>query len=263
VIRSARGGLSQVVEKDAEFAGRAATRLEAQLRSYHPSARRWLAWQHDEPTLGCLSFGEIRRALLDRQCAPERKDALLVALVGLARADNEAALCVTACLYPGLSRIVWRYRDILDRDEAWAGLAEALTRRLRSFDIEHNTRFVAFILLRDAAHWLRHTVRRERAWRDHVQLDRVPSVEMPTALLDQARSDPLGDVVCLSGLDTALIRATRVGGLSLVEAASLLGLSYEAAKKRRQRAEAVWLSDAGVSTARRTRRRSSVRRHAA
>jgi DNA-directed RNA polymerase specialized sigma24 family protein len=262
-MRSAGVGLSPGVENDVEFAGRAPTRLEAQLRCYQPSARRWLAWQREEPALGCLSFDEIRRVLLDRECAPERKDALLVALVGLARADNEAALCVTACLYPGLSRIVWRYRDILDRDDAWAGLAEAMTRRLRAFDIEHTAHFVAFTLLRDAAHWLRHTVRRERAWRDHVQLDQIPSVEVPAAVLDQVRNDPFGGVASLSELDAALIHATRVGGLSLIEAASLLGLPYETAKKRRQRAEAVWLSNIGVSTARRTRRRSSVTRLAA
>jgi DNA-directed RNA polymerase specialized sigma24 family protein len=79
----------------------------------------------------------------------------------------------------------------------------------------------------------------ERMWRDHVQLHEEPvagtSTSEPTTDRDQLA---LG--ARLSALDAALIQSTRLGGLSLADAAELLGLSYEAAKKRRQRAEAVW-----------------------
>jgi hypothetical protein len=148
-------------------------------------------------------------------------------------------MCMTACLYPGLSRIVYRYRDILDRDEAWSGLVEALIRRLRTFNPDRWRPFVATNLLRDAAHGLRRIARTERTWRDHVQRHEEPVAGTPTSVpTTDGDSVALGAQV--STLDAALIQSTRLGGLSLANAAELLGLSYEAAKKRRQRAEAVW-----------------------
>jgi hypothetical protein len=61
----------------------------------------------------------------------------------------------------------------------------------------------------------------------------------------------------LSPVDAALIQSTRLGGLSLAGAAELLGLSYEAAKKRRQRAEAVWACERADAALLAARRRSS------
>jgi hypothetical protein len=61
----------------------------------------------------------------------------------------------------------------------------------------------------------------------------------------------------LSPVDAALIQSTRLGGLSLAGAAELLGLSYEAAKKRRQRAEAVWARERADAALLAARRRSS------
>jgi hypothetical protein len=159
--------------------------------------------------------------------------------------------------YLGLSRIVHRYRDILDRDEAWSGLVEALIRRLRTFNPDRCRRFVATNLLRDAAHGLRWMARMERTWREHVELHEEPFAGTPTSV---PTTD--GDYVALgahmSALGAALIQSTRLGGLSLADAAELLGLSYEAAKKRRQRAEAVCAHEhadvALVSSRRRTSR---------
>ena len=58
--------------------------------------------------------------------------------------------------------------------------------------------------------------------------------------------DPLDGTCGLTQVDAALIRATRVAGLTLTDAARLLGLSYEAAKKRRQRAEAAWVASTDI-----------------
>jgi hypothetical protein len=172
-------------------------------------------------------------------------------------------VCVTACLYPGLSRIAWRFRDVLDHDDAWAGLAEAVTRRLRAICSEDLPDFVAATLLRDAGHGLRRGVRRERAWRDHVKLHEVSAAPEITVQVREPRSDPFGEGSGLTQLDAALIRATRVNGLNLTDAARLLGLSYEAAKKRRQRAEAVWLVKIGLATGCGARRGPNVRHVAA
>jgi hypothetical protein len=213
---------------------------------YRPPDERWSAWQREEPELEHLDYADVRQLLLDRTCPPDHKDALLLALVRRAHADLEAVVCVSACLYPGLSRIANRYRDILDGDDAWSSLAEALITQLTSYNADRRNRFVAANLLRESAHLLRRVVRVERMWRERVQLQEELVVEMPWSAPDD--SDPLADVAPLAALDTALIRATRFGGLSLLDAASLLGLSYEAAKKRRQRAEAKWARDHARAT---------------
>lgn len=61
--------------------------------------------------------------------------------------------------------------------------------------------------------------------------------------VDDLDSDPLRPAIgagVLTDLEVALIDATRLRGIGLRDAAALLGLSYEAAKKRRRRAEVVW-----------------------
>jgi hypothetical protein len=128
---------------------------------------------------------------------------------------------VTACLYPGLSRIVHRYHDILDGDEAWSGLVEALIRRLRTFKPDRCYRFVAANLLRDSAHQLRRVARSERTWRDHVQLHANPVALTPTPMATTDVGDPLAIGAQLSPLDAALIQGTRLGGLTLSDAAAL------------------------------------------
>jgi hypothetical protein len=45
----------------------------------------------------------------------------------------------------------------------------------------------------------------------------------------------------LTQLDATLVEATRLHGVGLADAAMLTGVSYEAAKKRRRRAELAWL----------------------
>jgi hypothetical protein len=50
----------------------------------------------------------------------------------------------------------------------------------------------------------------------------------------------------LTERDVALIRATRIHGLPLRDTALLLGMSYQQASKRRQRAEAEWASWRGI-----------------
>jgi hypothetical protein len=221
-------------------------RIDARLRRYRPPDERWSAWQREEPELEHLNYADVRRLLLDRTCPPDHKDALLLALVRRAHTDLEAVVCVGACLYPGLSRIAYQYREILDSDDAWSSLAEALTSHLRSYNPERCNHFVAANLLRQSAHLLRRVVRLERMWKERVQLQEELVVEMPSLAPDD--NDPLADGAPLAALDIALIRATRFGGLSLLDAASLLGLSYEAAKKRRQRAEAIWARDHARTT---------------
>ena len=238
------GALSPVMENEFRTL-RSSLGSDWSLSRFEPPRRRWLAWQQSEAALPDLPFVQVRQLLLDRLCRPERKDEVLLALIRLARDHRDAGMSITACLHPGLRCIVWRYRGILDPDDAWSGLAESLTRRIPAFDVERPNRFVAHGLLRDAAHDLRRTARVERAWRDHVRLQEVLPAAAVVPVADVS-SDPLDGTCGLTPVDTALIRATRVAGLTLTDAARLLGLSYEAAKKRRQRAEASWVASTDI-----------------
>jgi hypothetical protein len=222
------------------LAGGTASAVDARLRSYRPRRRSWRDWQRAETELRGLDYVEVRRLLLDQHCRPERKDALLLAFVRRALVDPDGVLCVAACLYPGLCRIVARYRDVLDCDDAWSVAAESLVGRLAAYDTERRRCFVALNLLRLTSRDMARIARRERRWREHVDLDDEVVLDAMWESVDE--TDPLTDAPCLSSLDAALIRATRIAGLPLADAAALLGLSYEAAKKRRQRAEAEWVS---------------------
>jgi hypothetical protein len=79
-------------------------------------------------------------------------------------------------------------------------------------------------------------------WRDQTSLghDRdCPAA--PVAAVETMGMSRAVSAGVLDAFDAALIEATRLNGLSLMDAAVLVGVSYEAAKKRRRRAETTWL----------------------
>lgn len=101
---------------------------------------------------------------------------------------------------------------------------------------------VAANLLWDSTNRLVRAVRRERAWRNHIDLGGC--AEHSSGWNTQGVPGVLADTDAggvLAPIDAVLIEATRLNGISLADAAVLLGISYEAAKKRRQRAEATWV----------------------
>jgi hypothetical protein len=215
--------------------------ISACLRSYVPPAPCWAAWQTIEHGLAGVSYAALRLHLLDRSCPPERKDAWLCALVRLAKADSDAALCVTACLYPGLCGIVRRYSDVLGVGDTWGELLASLARRVTRYDVEHRPQHVAANLLWDARHDLSRCARRELAWHRRVEL----TTDFAAEQHDVGTPDVLeaaASAGTLKSVDATLIRSTRLDGLPLHDVAHLLGISYEAAKKRRQRAEAAWFA---------------------
>lgn len=190
-------------------------------------------------------FDQVRCQLLDPAVDHAWKDAVLRSLVRecapAGRSTAAATMTVAACLYPGLSRIVRRYADVLGHEETWAVAVAELIGRARRYDTARRPDRIAANLLWDTRHAVALAVRKELAWRERVELDLsdgVPATEtlgFESDLLDEAvRSGALGSV------DAVLISATRLDGLRLREVAALLGLSYEAAKKRRQRAEWSW-----------------------
>jgi hypothetical protein len=203
-----------------------------------------LDWQRTEPVLARCDFAGLRRTLLDRGAEPVHKDALLRALLGIAqhRAERHARTAVVVCLLPGLCGIARRYQDVLGHDDVWAEALAGAWMHASTYDTARRPRRVAANLLWDTTAHVACVVRRERAWRDHAELD--DRVEVAAIDGGDHGRPVLADAVTagvLTQLDATLVEATRLHGVELADAAMLTGMSYEAAKKRRRRAEVAWL----------------------
>jgi DNA-directed RNA polymerase specialized sigma24 family protein len=198
----------------------------------------WQQWGVDEPVLAGLRFFELRRLLLDRATPPERKDDLLAALIRVAQAEpdaDEPMMVIIVCLLPGLRQIARRYDDIID---AWAELLVAVIYVVRRYDLDRRPHRLAANILWDSTAYVLRAVKRERSWLD-ATISREPvEPSPPPEPLDVFTEAVRAGV--LTYQDAVIIRSTRVDGLALQDVATLLGLSYEAAKKRRRRAEVAW-----------------------
>jgi hypothetical protein len=212
------------------------------LDQFRPHDRQWLEWQRVESVLVGLDFTGVRRALLDHDYPAVGKDALLSALIRRGQHRSvDAKTAVVACLLPGLRRIVARYQDLLGRNDTWGELITELWQQLTTYELERRPHRIAANLLCDSASRLGRRVRAERIWRDHV--DASGCIDDGASWHDGSDLDVIGMAVVagvLVPVDGALIAATRLSGLSLTDAAVLFAMSYEAARKRRQRAEAEW-----------------------
>jgi hypothetical protein len=213
--------------------------LEAALEQVTPTRAQWNAWARREPSLAGLTYGDLRRAL--RTARQDRKDQLLGALVRATHADLGAFAVLAACLLPGIRYRIARLAPLLERQDALAIMVEALYEAVAAYHTTEQSRFVAGALLELPTRRLRHAAATQRSWSAHAchAADANPpasGVELSaTAMLASAV-----DAGVVSDRDAQLILATRVAGRSLREEARHLGLGYDAAKKRRQRAEARW-----------------------
>lgn len=189
-----------------------------------------------------MTFERLRRDLLDGTVPPERKDSLLGALVRAGRVDPDAWLAVIVCLVPGLRRAGRRFGHALGGDEAAAILVGAVWERLRTYDLARRPQRVAANLVWDAIAALVRASRQQRRWDGTTRpLGRAENhrVDEPE-LSAEAIFAMAVDAGVLTPRDVVLIDATRRGGMPMSDAARVLGIGYEAAKKRRQRAEAGW-----------------------
>jgi hypothetical protein len=208
-------------------------KLDAALTSSRPPRRRWQAWTTLEPVLAGLSWQQVRGEL--RHGSPARQDELLAALVRIARHDAEAVTAVVACLVPGLRARIARYAPGLPTDDAWAIAVAGVCTAIGVGDLPRT--FVANRLLDAAKRHLQRAVKTEVAWNDHThevpELADHSHVDEPSAALILSTAARAG---VINPSDAALIHTTAITGHSLAFAASQLGISYETAKKRRQRA---------------------------
>lgn len=186
---------------------------------------------------------QLRNWLLDPQVDVDRKDDALLQAVLLAAEAPDAAVLLTYCLLPGLSRLARRFRSF-DQDEIWSELVTGLLDRVQRYDASRRPRRVAANLLLDAlSATCRWTARESKA--NVIRLVEPGEPDFPdvSSLCPVAEGLRRGVV---SAADAVLITSTRIHGASLGDIAALLGLRYEAAKKRRRRAELTlmrWWSD--------------------
>jgi hypothetical protein len=213
--------------------------LETTLERTAPTLTQWDAWTRREPSLAGLTYGDLLRVL--RTGGQDRQDELLGALVRATHAHPDAFAVVAACLLPGLRHRVARFAPSLDRQEALAVMVDALYEAVAGYDTTDQSRFVAGGLLALPTRRLRRAAADQRSWSLQVRRDTdtaspAPSVELSAAAMLASAVD----AGVVTDRDAQLILETRIAGCSLREAARRLGLGYEAAKKRRQRAEARW-----------------------
>jgi hypothetical protein len=158
------------------------------------------------------------------------------------RADPRAFAALAACLLPGLRHRIVRHAPSLDRQDALAVMVGALYEAVVSYDTSQQHPYVAENLLALPTRRLRRAVAAHRTWSGHtehncdVAPERGPELS-PGALLASAV-----DARVLTEQEARLIFDTRIAGRTLPEVARRIGLHYEAAKKRRQRAEAAWVA---------------------
>ncbi len=174
------------------------------------------------------------------------KDDCLLAIVRHVQStvNPDAGLCLlTYLLAPGLQAIL---RDLVVRGnplmEAWSDLWWAFFQTAMSYPVVRRTSKVAANLLLDTRHRVVKARRDEASLqRQFETLERQDSGDEPETrhpAWDRARTlIDKEDTAGLKDADLTILLGSRVYGLDLKEIAERLGISYEAARKRRQRIE--------------------------
>ena len=161
-------------------------------------------------------------------------------------------------LHPGLRCIVGRYRDILDPDDAWSGLAESLTRRSQPLTLSGGAASSptgCCATLRTIC-----DAQTRVSGRGAIMSDSRRSCRLRSRWSRRRCGHrPAGRHLRVDAGRHGTDRATRVAGLTLTDAARLLGLSYEAARSDanvpRQRGSPPPTSDCGCPRTATTLRR--------
>jgi hypothetical protein len=215
--------------------------LETALEWTAPTRTQWDTWTSRERALDGLTYEDLRVEL--RTGTEQRQDELLAALVRVASADRAAFGVVAACLLPGIRHRISQRAPLLERQDAIAIMVDALYEAVGRYDIDEPPRFVAETLLALPTHRLRHAVAAHQAWSaysrgttEEIALASAPELPASTLLGTAVEAGILGEH------DARLIYETRITGRPLRKVARQLGLGYEAAKKRRRRAEKAWVA---------------------
>ncbi|MGH2949463.1 MAG: hypothetical protein ACRDPC_24950 [Solirubrobacteraceae bacterium] len=210
-------------------------------------------WRAQEPALRPFTGPAGVLGFLRRSARGEAQDAVLRALLSRARDDVAAGRLVLHALLPGLKRLSARLLvDTREQEELWSALLACAWQRIRTYPVARRPRRVAANLLLDTLH---DAVAAHRvAVRARAELDVVPArlpVGGPQIERDveavMARAVRAGAV---TAAEVELILRTRIDGVSLVSLARSEGVTYDALRVRRRRAERRLLLHLGVANVR-------------
>ena len=157
------------------------------------TARSWAASYRDHPLATVVAdisdLDDLRRAT-QRTDNPERPDdAILLALVELARADELAGRCVLQHLMPALIGHAMRYRSFSETTDPVGHVVTAAWLAIRSYDVDRRRHHVASSLISDAVFqaFRRHLRRRSMSEqiRSPVTFLETPHIDEPATPLDE------------------------------------------------------------------------------
>ncbi len=228
-----------LVALEREWVALASGRLRLELR----------AWAASEAALARFEAPDRLLAFLwDRRVSPAEKDAMLLALLRLARSEELASRVVLQAMLPGLKRLAGVLlkrgpngeEPVLDREAVWELLFLEMLGRIKTYPLERRPGKVAANLLGDVKHAAYAELDRARTGLE--ELPEEEPLEPDTVLRPRPGVDveaPLRRAVeakAITATDAELLLLIEVDGLGLPEAAERLGLPYNTARIRVQRA---------------------------
>jgi hypothetical protein len=213
----------------------------------------------DTPLADFSSWNDARRWLRQVGAHQEAADAVLrPVLAAFHQQSDEIWHDILFFLFDRPLRRI--HRDLLRLDQepalVWSEIGWAFLRALHRLDLDHRTSRPGLKLLNDTRHDVRQVYARERARQKWLRSPAKEEDERTVRVEDRGGDDPafekiehehdvrwarahLKDLVRrgrLSGPDYLILIGCHLYGHSLEEMADRLGLSYEATKRRRQRA---------------------------
>lgn len=220
---------------------------------------RFRVWRAEDATLTPFGDAEALIAFLHRRGPPDAKDAVLVALLVRAPREQLAGRVVLHAMLPGLKSLSGRLaRSVVSFEELWQILFACLWERIVTYPVERRPSRVAANLLRDTLKRTLAELRREAAALAQLpelsldDLDDLLGAEASEGAETDGHGNPealLGRAIAagaVTGDEAELILATEIDGVPMATVAERLGVSYNAVKIRRQRAEQRLLEFLGV-----------------
>jgi DNA-directed RNA polymerase specialized sigma24 family protein len=208
------------------------------------------AWAAHEAALARFEAPDrLIRFLWDRRVAPAEKDAVLLALLRLARTEGLAAWVVLQAMLPGLKALARPLlkrgpngeEPVLDREAVWELLFVEMLGRIKTYPLERRPGKVAANLLGDVRHAASAELKRARSGLEELPEEEPLELD-EAALWSRPGVDvegPLRRAVAakaITATDAELLLLVEVDGLGLRESAERLGLPYNTARIRVQRA---------------------------
>jgi DNA-directed RNA polymerase specialized sigma24 family protein len=203
---------------------------------------RFRVWRVKEPALTPFVDATALVRFMRRPGPRAAKDAALCALLTWAKDESIGARVVLEAIRPGLLNLSARImRDAREREELRSTMYLAVWEGIRSYPLARRPRRVAANLLLDTMHRTLVELGRESAWlasRSFASGEGQPST--PPEEVDADVDSLLAAAVrsgAVSADEAEAILASRIDGIGLADLARCAGVSYNAMKMRRQRAE--------------------------